>query len=205
MSSLTTLGAGPSGAGDPYAAYLVYAGFIASNGTTIPNYTPEKDVEGGGWAALYGAGFTIQSNDLDCSGPTDQICSIDCGVADNISVRLEGVTIGQYLGILVRDKGAVGELQAWLLQMHTGNNKVTIAELNGGWTERTSDAETMSPGDTYDSIEIRVVGNVITAYVDDVERCSYESATFNTQTYAGVYGYGENGTWNAEKFVVSII
>jgi len=181
--------------------YLVQDEFDDDNATTLPNHTPDIAPDGSSWAALFGSGFTVQSNELDCNGPTDQLVTIDCGEADNIYVRLEGITIGQYLGILIRDKGAVGELQAWLLQMHTGNNKVTIAELNGGWTERASDAEAMSPGDTFDSIELRVEGNVITAYVDDVERCSYTSATFNAQSYVGVYGYGENGTWNAERFL----
>ena len=190
-------------AADPYAGYLVYDSFTDANGTALAAHTPEKDVVGGGWGNIKGTGFAIQSDALDCNGSTDQLCSIDCGQADGIRVRLENITLGHFTGVMIRDAGTAPTLACYLGLFDVDANDVSIWLCNGSYVKKAADAEVCAPGDSYNSIEIRVSGNKLTLYVDDVERCDYTDATFNAQTFVGVFGYTEDGTWDAEIFKVS--
>lgn len=68
--------------GDPYADYLVYDTCTDDDATPLPNHTPEKDVIGGGYAAILG-GMTIQNDTIQSpAGVAEKIIAIDCGQAD---------------------------------------------------------------------------------------------------------------------------
>lgn len=203
MSKLPLTGGGPSGAADPYAAYLIYDEFTDTNATAIGDHTPDKDIEAGGWTATRGTGFTIQSNSLDCNGAADQITEIDSGVAAVKSI-VGTLIAGGYAGAIARDDGTA-TLAGWLGSSVPGDNKLIIFEMNGAYVERASYSQVHTPGDSFTNFELRCTGDTITLHDNGTQRVTYSSSTFNTQTYCGVFGYGEDGTANYDNYSVIAI
>jgi hypothetical protein len=176
---------------DPYAAYLIYDSFTGANGTHLHSHTPEKAPAGSVWAEANGGPFSISGNKARNAQANDQLSVIDSGEAD-IDLVVGAVILGSELGCLIRGSG--GALNGWLFLCSCARDAYELYMMDGAYNLIDSDAAVLTPGDALADLELRATGTLIEGLVNGVVKVSTNSATYQAQTYVGLFCYGDDGT-----------
>lgn len=204
MSSLSTLGAGPSAAADPLDAYLVYDTFTDDDDVAIESHTPEKDAEGGGWGVTVGtaAEFRISSNKLWINlntGGDGSMAIIDAGNADviiNCTVTLGGNN--PMIRFRVDGDNASPIDNCWAANPSCSANALRIQKIDGGsWSNEATTAQTYTEGDV---IEMRITLSGDSIRLDDLTNSKNVSTTDSFQETETEHGIGEGYGNNAGYF-----
>ena len=168
---------------DPYAAYLVYDTFTDDDAVTLPNHTPEKDTEAGGWQAFNGT-FDVTSNRsyLDTAGGGQEVAAIDVGTAEHtVECKFHFQDSATADGGMVC-RGSDND-NYWMLATVAGQVWYLYKHETGGFSQEASGGT--SAKDTTYTLKIVCDGDDITCYVDDGEVCSVTDTFNNDATYCG--------------------
>lgn len=192
--SLTLLGAGSVGAGDPYAAYLVYDTFTDVAGTNLTAHTPEKRPGANAWVSGLG---TWQSDGDEAvlaatAGDHQNVVQIDAGDAD-VTVEADVIVpatfdfrvVVNYVDINNFWMGMFSQV-GWTLYRRTA----------GAFTNIDSSPEARGAG----SYTLRLVtsDDIITFFIDAAQKTTQNIAgrPHKTATRHGlsIFGTGDGGS-----------
>jgi len=194
MSSLTTVGAGPSAATDPYADYLVYDKFTDDDATALTSHTPEKDAEAGGWAVGESA-YIITSNKV--VAPTAagrQYAYIDSGQA---AVLVSGSVIAPS-GLIARLSDATHCL--FLCVLAGATDELRIYKDDAAFTSLAGTAHDYTNGVEY-NVTFDCDGNDLVG-TENGTSVSITNTFNNTQTSCGLWNNSPDGSQIHDDFTV---
>jgi hypothetical protein len=179
-------------------ATILQDDFSDADGTNISGKA--LDV-GGTWTVLSGTWRTQGGicEQTALAATFDKIVA-DCGESD-VTVEVDATTHATLASIAALVCRSSNNTNNWWVYLSSANNTIKIYQFEAGsLTERASAAFTVAASTTY-NIKAVTSGNTITAYIDDVEKCNYGSATFqNTETEFGILTVRDNASFGQVTF-----
>ncbi len=170
--------------------------FTDTNGTAIGSHDPDVGGGVGAWGMLAANAIEIQSNKAKyLSGVAFAIAVADVSDADvQVEVDIDIPNAANYsYGLVVR---AVDNANYWIIDLvreSSGNPRMRLVSLvANSYTNHDEDTNVGAISGT--TVNVRVVcnGNTITGYLDDVQKVTYGSASFqNTSTKHGIAVYAD--------------
>jgi hypothetical protein len=186
--------------------------FEGAAGTLITAHTPDVNVAGNSyvdhqWVSPYNGGVTkLQGSGYSYNTGTDVInfCPIDVGKADvDISadiVMASGTTYGSQ-GLVFRVQDS---LNFWALFRSSSTVLKLTQYIAGAATDRATPAVTLANSTKY-NFRLTCVGDVITGYIDGVQKCTYTSSLYNTVTKHGFMGMTFSGGGTSQNHHLKIL
>ena len=180
---------------DPYAAYLVYDTFTDDDDTALASHTPDKDSAGNGWVDD-NAGFQVSSNQAHSTTTGKNCSTIDTGNA-NVDIRttitIKETAVNEQGGIMFRaddfDNGIflrfspLSTPSSLTLTKRAAASETELAQVN--WSPSVDDV-----------VEMKIIADdddLLTGYLDGVEKLSNTNTYNNTNPSHGLYGYHAAG------------
>lgn len=171
--------------------------FTDSDATAVASHTPDHDQEGGGWA---GTGITVESNALEMTTGTEEVASIDAGLADpyaQAQITLAGVA-DDGAGLVLNYVDASNYMRA---RLSGTAQQIVIESVVAGTPASVATVALTLVASTAYLLEVRSLNGTMTAQVGSVSASGAIPSALQVGESVGIYFGAQNHS--VDDFVVA--